>query len=105
MSPYRTTVDWQESALVAFEKGYVKLDLPAPLATNRPGRVEVFRDPGEGAVPEAVVPQLPWEHAMKRQARNFIRAICGEARPPCEAAEALEDLKAARDYIHLLKER
>ena len=49
MTPYRTTVDWQESALVAFEKGYVKLELPAPLASNRPGRVEILRDPGDGA--------------------------------------------------------
>jgi predicted dehydrogenase len=103
MSPYRTTVDWQESALVAFEKGYVKLELPAPLATNRPGRVEMLRDPGEGTMPQTIAPQLPWEHAMKRQARNFVRAIRGEAPPPCEAAEALEDLKVAREYTRLLK--
>ncbi|MFH2068481.1 MAG: Gfo/Idh/MocA family oxidoreductase, partial [Candidatus Omnitrophota bacterium] len=32
MTPYQTTLDWQESALVCFEKGYVKLELPAPLA-------------------------------------------------------------------------
>jgi predicted dehydrogenase len=32
MTPYRTTVEWEEQALVAFEKGYLKLDLPAPLA-------------------------------------------------------------------------
>ena len=37
MTPYRTTVAWEESALIAFEKGYVKLELPAPLASNRPG--------------------------------------------------------------------
>jgi predicted dehydrogenase len=103
MSPYRTTVDWQESALVAFEKGYVKLELPAPLATNRPGRVEALRDPGDGAVPQTTVPQLPWEHAMKRQARSFVRAIRGGAPPPCEAAEALDDLKVARAYIRLFK--
>ena len=54
MSPYRTTIDWQESALVAFERGYVKLELPAPMAYNRPGRVEIFRDPGGGATPETV---------------------------------------------------
>jgi hypothetical protein len=27
MTPYRTTVEWEESALVAFEKGYVKPSL------------------------------------------------------------------------------
>ncbi|MBN1247281.1 MAG: Gfo/Idh/MocA family oxidoreductase [Anaerolineae bacterium] len=102
MSPYQTTVDWQESALVCFEHGYVKIDLPAPLANNRPGRVELFRDPGNGAAPETRVPQLPWIHAMRQQAINFVAAIKGERQPLCEAAEALEDLKVARAYIRLL---
>lgn len=101
MSPYRTTVDWEEEALVAFEHGYLRLRLPAPLARNRAGRVEVFRDPGEGAAPERVTPSLPWVHAMRQQAMHFIAAIRGERRPPCEADEALEDLKVARDYIRL----
>jgi predicted dehydrogenase len=102
MTPYRTTVDWQESAMVCFQNGYVKIDLPAPLASNRPGRVEMLRDPGAGKTPETVVPQLPWIHAMKQQAMNFIAAIKGESDPPCQAEEALEDLKVAREYIRLL---
>jgi predicted dehydrogenase len=102
MSPYRTTIDWQESALVCFERGYVRLELPAPLASHRPGRVEFFRDPGEGATPEGVVPQLPWVHAMRQQAMNFVAAIQGKGKPPCEAQEALEDLRVARAYIRLL---
>jgi predicted dehydrogenase len=101
MSPYTTSVDWQESALVAFEHGYVKLELPAPLAQNRAGRVEILRDPGQGASPQVVVPHLPWIHAMRQQAMNFIGAITGENAPPCEAAEALEDLKVARAYLRL----
>jgi predicted dehydrogenase len=102
MTPYRTTVDWQESALVCFERGYLRLDLPAPLASNRPGRVEFFRDPGNGATPETVVPQLPWIHAMRQQAMNYVGAIRGEMAPMCEAQEALEDLRVARSYIRLL---
>jgi predicted dehydrogenase len=103
MSPYQTTIDWQESALVAFEKGWVKLELPAPLASNRPGRVEIFRDPGNGQTPQTIVPQLPWVHAMRQQAINFVKAVRGEAKPLCESAEALEDLKIARQYIRLWK--
>jgi predicted dehydrogenase len=103
MSPYCTTIDWQESALAAFERGYVKLELPAPLAHNRPGRVKIFRDPSKDVLPQTVVPQLPWVHAMKQQAANFVAAIRGERKPPCEAAEALEDLKIAREYIRLWK--
>ena len=102
MTPYATTVDWQESALVAFERGYIKIDLPAPLAYNRPGRLEIFTDPGEGATPQTVIPQLPWVHAMRQQAMNFVAAIRGEREPMCHAEEALEDLKVARAYLDLL---
>jgi predicted dehydrogenase len=105
MTPYRTSIEWQESALVAFEKGYVKLELPAPLASNRPGRVELLRDPGDGAVPEVRAPQLPWVHAMRQQAINFVRALKGEIAPMCDSAEALEDLVLAREYIRLWKGR
>ena len=101
MSPYTTTIDWQEEALAAFEHGYVKLTLPAPVALNRPGRVEILRDPGEGVTPETIVPTLPWVHAMRQQAMNFVAAIRGEMRPLCEAREAMADLEAAREYIRL----
>lgn len=101
MSPYRTSVDWQESALVCFEKGWIKLELPAPLALMRPGRVTFFRDPADGKAPVTLEPQMPWVHAMRQQAVNFIEAIKGRTKPMCDAAEALEDLKVARDYIRL----
>jgi len=102
MSPYSTTVDWQESALVAFEKGYIKIELPAPLASNRPGKVEIFKDSGNGKAPETLIPQFDWVHAMKNQALNFIKLIKKEQKAPCEASEAFKDLQIARDYINLL---
>jgi len=101
MSPYGTSLGWQEAALVAFEHGYVKLELPAPLAQHVPGRVEILRDPGQGRPPETIVPVLPPVHAMRQQAMNFIAAIKGERTPPCEAAEALEDLRVAHTYLRL----
>ncbi len=100
MSPYRTTVAWEESALVAFEKGYVKLDLPAPLAQNRAGTVEVYSDPGD-RTPVREQPEMPWVHAMRQQAMNFVKVCKGETPPPCDAAEAALDLEVARDYIVL----
>jgi predicted dehydrogenase len=103
MAPYETTVDWQESALVGFEHGYLKLELPAPLASHRPGRLEIYSDPGGGATPTLSVPTLPWVGAMEQQARNFVAAIKGEMAPLCQAAEALEDLRVARDYLRLWK--
>ena len=103
MSPYQTTIDWQEEALVAFEKGFIKLELPAPLVLNRPGKVTVFRDPGDGAVPTRTEPQMPWVHAMRQQALNFVDVLQGKDTPLCEAPEALDDLQVAVDYIALWK--
>jgi predicted dehydrogenase len=102
MSPYCTSIDWQESALVCFERGWVKLELPAPVTMNRAGRVEIFKDI-KGAAPQTTIPQMPWVHAMRQQAINFCKAIRGEMKPLCTANEALEDLKVARDYIRLWK--
>jgi hypothetical protein len=103
MAPYQTTIDWQESVLVGFEKGYLKLELPAPLACNRCGTLEIYKDPGNGRTPERIQPTMPWVHAMYRQAENFVKVCKGEMAPPCDAAEAVEDLKMARDYIRVWK--
>jgi predicted dehydrogenase len=101
MTPFRTTIEWEESALVAFEKGYVMLRLPAPVASNRAGTVEVYKDPGDGKTPERIFPTMPWVHAMRQQAINFVKVCRGEMPPPCAAAEAVEDLKIARQYIRM----
>lgn len=100
MTPYQTTVAWEEELLVAFEKGYIKIKLPAPVARHRAGLVEVYEDSGE-ATPMRYFPTLPWEDAMRQQARNFLRVCRGEIPPPCSAHEAVADLKIAREYIHL----
>jgi len=72
---------------------------PSPKASEAP---RSFSE-GGGAEPQTIVPKLPWVHAMRQQAMNFIAAIQGKSKPPCEAAEALEDLKVASEYIRLLK--
>jgi len=109
MAPYETSIDWQEIAVATFERGYVQLTLPAPLTNNRPGEVTIFTDPGKEAPihpsiphqPTTTKPQLPWVHAMRNQALNFVKAIRGENTPLCTASEALKDLEVARQYISL----
>jgi predicted dehydrogenase len=102
MAPYRTTLGWEETALIGFERGYFKLGLHAPLTAGRAGTAEGYYDI-EGEEPRTVVPSLPAEGAMRTQAKNFLRAIRGECPPPCEAHEAVLDLEAARDYLELFK--
>ena len=40
---------------------------------------------------------------MRQQAMNFVSAVKGEMAPMTDSAEALEDLKVAREYIRLLR--
>ncbi|HYT51581.1 MAG TPA: Gfo/Idh/MocA family oxidoreductase [Gaiellaceae bacterium] len=99
VAPYRVTVGLEEEILVAFERGYVRLR-PAPsLAVNRAGRLEIYSDPGDGVMPERIVPQLPWIDPMQAQAANFLRVCRGEAPPPTDAAAGAEDLHLVADIV------
>lgn len=100
MTPYQTTVAWEEEVLVAFTRGYIKIKLPAPLAIHRPGSVEVYEN-AANTTPRRYFPTLPWDDAMLQQARNFLCVCRGELSPPCTAFEAVADLKIAREYIQM----
>lgn len=97
MAPYSTSDDWQEKATVCFEKGWISIELPAPLASQQAGKVTVFTDNGNGGI--FTTPRLKNVHAMKNQAMNFIKAVKGEKAAPCLSDEALRDLEIAMDYI------
>ncbi len=99
MTPYETTIEWEERVLVAFQKGYIKLSLPAPMAINRAGTVEIYKDLQDGSIPERIFPTMPWVHAMRQQAMNFVKVCQGEMKPPCDVHEAAEDLRICRQYI------
>ncbi len=101
MDCYHNSIAWQEQALVCFEKGWIRIELPAPLTINRPGRVRVYSDPGSGQEPKCVEPQLPWIDAMRQQAMNFLGAVRQESTPLATAQEALEDLEIARQWLDM----
>ena len=100
MNPYKTTIEWDESALVTFEKGYIKVNLAPPLAANMSGTIEIFEDTGD-APPIKMIPTLPRIGPMRQQAINFIDIVTGKRQPTCTVAEALEDLKIAEAYTEL----
>ncbi len=103
MTPYMTTEGWEESALIAFEKGYLKIDIAPPLAIGRAGRVELYEDPEYGRTPVRTVPRMRCVGSMRQQAMNFLAAVRGGQPPMCAAADALADIKLAREYIRLWK--
>jgi len=101
ISPYRVTVGLEEEALVAFERGYVRLR-PAPsLAVNRSGTLEIYRDTGRGVIPERISPHLPWIDPMQAQAGDFLRVCRGEAPPTTDAAEAAADLHLVAEILRV----
>jgi predicted dehydrogenase len=104
MAPYQTSIDWQESALISFEKGWIKLDMDAPVTLNRAGRVTMYEDPGNGATPRTIQPTLPWIHAMRQQAMHFVNAIKGETTPLATAEVGLKDLQTATQYLTVRNE-
>ncbi|MCM3626053.1 Gfo/Idh/MocA family oxidoreductase [Paenibacillus glycanilyticus] len=99
MAPYHTSHEWEEQILVGFRQGFVRIDLPAPLARQRAGKVTIKKD--NASVGEALTyePILPNVAAMRNQARNFLAAVRGDRPAPCTAKEALLDLVFAQSYV------
>ena len=103
MGTYQTSLAWHKTAFVAFQRGWILLELPPPLAVNRSGRVTLYSDP-EGGMPQSVTPNLPNVHAMRNQACNFIKEVNGQATGLCRANDAVKDLVTMRDYLNQLLE-
>ena len=99
LEPYSTSVDWQEHALVCFERGWIRIDLPAPLAMQLAGTVTIYEDKGWNSGYKH--PMMPNVCAMRNQAKNFLLAVKGEKAPPCVSSEAVKDLRIAADYIKM----
>ena len=98
---YQTTDDWQEKILVTFEKGWIEIDLPAPLAAQQAGKVTYFDNSKEMGV--RVSPRLPNVSAMRNQAERFLKAVRGLELAPCLSEEAVKDLIFSVDYINYVK--
>jgi len=99
LEPFATSVDWQEHALVCFERGWVRIDLAPPLATQLSSTVTIYKDKGWDSV--TTTPMMPNVCAMRNQAKNFLLAVTGERGAPCLSDEAVKDLRIAEDYIRM----
>ena len=99
LEPFSTSIDWQEHALVCFEKGWVRIDLAAPLATQLASTVTIYEDKKQDSAFR--FPVMPNVCAMRNQAKNFLLAVSGQKAPPCVSAEAVKDLRIAADYINM----
>ena len=102
MAPWTNTIEWQEAALICYDKGWIRLRLFAPLTTLRAGEVEMNIDSGTDSTPMTLRPTMPHIGAMQQQAANFIDLIRGEKTDLCTAADAKKDIAIADSYIRLM---
>ena len=101
MATYSTEDDWQEKMFVSFERGYIEVALPAPLAMQQAGKVTVMENK-KGCQQITYSPTMPNVSAMRNQALNYIKMLRGEKKAPCYSDEAVLDLKIAIKYIEML---
>ena len=99
MAPWNNSIEWQESALACYDKGWIRLRLFAPLTSGRAGEGEVCEDRGKDTTPMTLRPVMPWIGAMQNQAAVFLKTVRGEATDLCGAIDARADIDIANAYI------
>ena len=100
MGTYEVVNEWHEFYEAAFEKGKINLSLPAPLARQHAGEVEIYKNRGKDSIYER--PVIPQRWSMLEQARLFVDAVKNGKEPISSASDAVKDLKVAEDYIRKL---
>lgn len=100
MGTYQVVNEWHEFYEAFFEKGKIKLSLPAPLARQHAGKVEIYKNKGKNSVYER--PVIPQKWSMLEQAKFFVDAVKNKKKPISPASDAVKDLEIAEDYVKKL---
>jgi len=78
---------WWEQVTVHFQRGWLRLELPPPLAPNRPARVLLYR---AGSGLQEFAPA--WEWAFRREAQHFVQGALGRAPNLSPGDDSTQDL-------------
>lgn len=100
MGTYQVVNEWHEFYEAFFDKGKIKLSLPAPLARQHAGEVEIYKNKGKNSLYQKPVIVQKW--SMLEQARFFIDAVRNKKRSISPASDAVKDLQIAEDYVKKL---
>jgi len=100
MGTYQVVNEWHEFYEAFFDKGKIKLSLPAPLARQRAGEVEIYKNKGKNSLYQKPVIVQKW--SMLEQASFFIDAVRNKKRSISPASDAVKDLQIAEDYVKKL---
>lgn len=100
MNTFSTRDEWVEEYVAHFDRGRITMALPAPMARQRAGELELYYHNNDGAVTEK--PVIPPLWSMKEQARTFMEEVRGNAPNISPAADAAKDLEVAEAFIRLV---
>ena len=100
MATYQVVNEWHEFYESFFDKGKIKLSLPAPLTRQRAGEVEIYKNKGKNSLYQKPVIVQKW--SMLEQASFFIDAVRNKKRSISPASDAVKDLQIAEVYVKKL---
>jgi len=100
MATYQVANEWHEFYEIFFDRGKIKLSLPAPLARQHAGEVEIYKNKGKNSVYEKPVIVQRW--SMLEQAKLFVEAVKNKKKSISPPSEAVKDLEIAEEYIKKL---
>ncbi len=85
---------WEELT-IHFEHGWLRLQLPPPLAENLPARLQVYR---KGTGRQEIAPT--WEWAFRREAAHFVQCALGRAPNLSPGDDSVKDLEILEVLYH-----
>ena len=97
MNAYEVRDEWHEYYKACFDKGFISMSLPAPMARQRSGDLIIYRNTKSGGAYEH--PVLPPVWCMREQAHIFIEEVQGKISCISPAADAVKDLEIAEAFI------
>jgi predicted dehydrogenase len=93
--------DFDETAQIYFERGWIELKFPQVLLQSVPARVTVF-DNATGIM----TPALGWGWNFKRQADHFVESILHDKASLSECADSIKDIAVGEAwYLSYLKKQ
>jgi predicted dehydrogenase len=100
MEPYSLHREWEEKYTACFNRGYIQLSLPAPMARQQAGKLTVYQNEGDNSA--YLQPVIPPNWSMMEQARIFVDTVQGKRGNISPVSDAVKDLELAEAYIKLL---
>jgi predicted dehydrogenase len=89
--------DWSEETKFIFEKGHVTVRTPAPMNRQAVAKVTIYRAILPVREERELFAEIDW--GFRRQARGFVAAVLGGAKPLAPGEDCLNDVAILEDVM------